>query len=77
MDLGTVTGLPAYPSDTPIAAAAETGGTDARRLLLTTPGDSGLHYALITNGTEKASPDQRAAAQKELAARVAASGFTG
>nr|WP_316959551.1 cellulase family glycosylhydrolase [Streptomyces sp. TRM68367] len=76
-DLGTVTGLPAYSSDTPIAAAAETGGTDARRLLLTTPGGSALHYALVTNGAEKPSPDLRAAAQKELAAWVAASGFTG
>ncbi|MFD5074582.1 cellulase family glycosylhydrolase [Streptomyces sp. NPDC058371] len=76
-DIGTLTGPPAYSSDTPIATAAETGGTKAHRLLLTTPGGSGLHYALVTNGTENPSPDLRAAAQKELAAWVAASGFTG
>jgi hypothetical protein len=76
-DLGTVTGVPAYTSGTAIGHAAETGGTDARRLLLTAPGGSGLHYALITNGTANPSAEARAAAQRELAAWVAGSGFTG
>lgn len=82
-DLGTVTGPPAYTAhghtaDHPIATAAEPGGTDARRLVLSAPADTGtgtLHYALIADGTAAPSAELRAAAQRELTAWAADAGF--
>ncbi|MGP3981437.1 cellulase family glycosylhydrolase [Streptomyces sp. KR80] len=86
-DLGTVTGPPAYTAqgrtaDHPIATAPEagdtggTGGTAARRLLLSVPAGSGtLHYALVSDGTAAPSAELRAAAQKELTQWAARSGF--
>ncbi len=82
-DLGTVTGLPAYATDgstatTPVAGAAEPGGA-GQRLLLSDPGSPAgtVHYALVTNGSPGASAADRAAAQGELAAWLAAHPFTG
>lgn len=79
-DLDTVTGLPDYTPDTPIAVAPEPGGTDARRLLISPPPGSDtpgtLHYALVAEGGADApSPELREAAQRELSRWAAASGF--
>jgi hypothetical protein len=70
-DLGTAYAPPAYTRTTPIAAAAEPGGTGSRRLLLTAP-DSGVpHYALVTNGTTAPSAALLNAARAELSAWAA------
>ncbi|OMI35029.1 cellulase family glycosylhydrolase [Streptomyces sparsogenes] len=80
-DLGTVTGPPAYTADGhtadhPVALAAETGGADARRLLLSAPpGPGTLHFALVADGTSAPSAELRAAAQRELDAWARAAGF--
>ncbi|MEV7088726.1 cellulase family glycosylhydrolase [Streptomyces sp. NPDC093085] len=83
-DLGTATGLPAYTAqgetaDHPLATAPEQGTTaddpltTANRLLLTAPPASDtagtVHYALIAEAP--ATPELRAAAQRELAAWAA------
>ncbi|OIJ68871.1 cellulase family glycosylhydrolase [Streptomyces mangrovisoli] len=74
-DLGTAYGPPSYdattPSATPIATAAEPGGTGSRRLLLTATGSGTVHYALITNGASAPSAALLSAAQSELAAWAA------
>ncbi|WP_280885057.1 cellulase family glycosylhydrolase [Streptomyces sp. LBL] len=70
-DLGTSYGPPAYTRNTPIAAAAEPGGTGSRRLLLTAPGNGVLHYALVTNGTTAPSTTLLNAARSELSAWAA------
>ncbi len=82
-DLGTLTGPPAYTAhghtaDHPIATAAEPGGTDARRLVLSAPAGAGtgtVHYALIADGTAAPSAELRAAAQRELTAWAADAGL--
>lgn len=80
-DVGTVTGPPAYTAhghtaDHPVATAAESGGTDARRLLLSAPPGAGtLHYALVADGTAAPSAELRAAAQRELGGWAQAAGF--
>ncbi|GAA2337036.1 cellulase family glycosylhydrolase [Streptomyces cuspidosporus] len=80
-DLGTVTGPPGYTADGhtadhPVALAAETGGADARRLLLSAPpGPGTLHFALVADGTSAPSAELRAAAQRELDAWARAAGF--
>ncbi|AQW55601.1 cellulase family glycosylhydrolase [Streptomyces violaceusniger] len=82
-DLGTVTGPPAYTAhghtaDHPIATAAEPGGTDTRRLVLSAPAGAGtgaVHYALIADGTAAPSAELRAAAQRELDGWAADAGF--
>ncbi|MFV0126648.1 cellulase family glycosylhydrolase [Streptomyces sp. HMX112] len=67
-DIGTVTGLPGYTAETPIATAPEIGATDARRLLLSASGSgSSVHYALVTNSSANPSAELRAAARQELA----------
>ncbi|MEU6539215.1 cellulase family glycosylhydrolase [Streptomyces sp. NPDC047000] len=71
-DLGTVYGPPSYTSATPVAAAAEPGGTGSRRLLLTAADSGVLHYALVTNGATAPSATLLAAARSELAAWAAA-----
>ncbi|MFI9543981.1 cellulase family glycosylhydrolase [Streptomyces sp. NPDC052016] len=70
-DLGAVHGPPAYTSATGIAAALEPGGTGSRRLLLTAPDASTVHYALVTNGAASPSASLLAAARSELSAWVA------
>jgi hypothetical protein len=70
-DLGTAYGPPAYTRTTPIAAAAEPGGTGSRRLLLTAPDNGVLHYALVTNGTTAPSATLLNAAKAELSAWAA------
>ncbi|MFD5745988.1 cellulase family glycosylhydrolase [Streptomyces sp. NPDC127033] len=83
-DLGTATGLPAYTAqgqsaDHALAAATEPGTADAQRLLLTAPpaADTAgtLHYALVAEGP--ATPELRAAAQRELSAWAASTAFPG
>ncbi|WP_277033573.1 cellulase family glycosylhydrolase [Actinacidiphila oryziradicis] len=81
-DLGTLTGPPAYSGTassaaTPLAVAAEPGGSATRRLLLTAPDSGVLHYALVANTPTAPSASVRAAAQSELTAWAAAAGFTG
>jgi hypothetical protein len=70
-DLGTSYGPPAYTRTTPIAAAAEPGGTGSRRLLLTAPDSGVLHYALVTNGATAPSATLLNAARSELSAWAA------
>ena len=70
-DLGSLYGLPAYTSTTPVAAAAEPGGTGSRRLLLTATGSGTLHYALVTNGATTPSTTLLNAAKTELASWAA------
>ncbi|MER5600513.1 cellulase family glycosylhydrolase [Streptomyces sp. NPDC002265] len=67
-DLGTAYGPPAYTRTTPVAVAAEPGGTGSRRLLLTTSDTGVLHYALVTNGATSPSTTLLTAARTELAA---------
>ncbi|MGX1542964.1 cellulase family glycosylhydrolase [Streptomyces adustus] len=67
-DLGTAYGPPAYTQTTPIAVAAEPGGTATRRLLLTTSDTGVLHYALVTNGATSPSAALLTAARTELTA---------
>ncbi|MFG2944368.1 cellulase family glycosylhydrolase [Streptomyces adustus] len=67
-DLGTAYGPPAYTQTTPIAVAAEPGGTGTRRLLLTTSDTGVLHYALVTNGATSPSATLLTAARTELTA---------
>jgi hypothetical protein len=71
-DLGTVYGPPAYTASTPVAVAAEPGGTGSRRLLLTDSDSGVLHYALVTNGATSPSASVLSAAKSELAAWAAA-----
>ncbi|WAU83530.1 cellulase family glycosylhydrolase [Streptomyces sp. Qhu-G9] len=71
-DLGTTYGPPAYTRTTPIAVAAEPGGTGSRRLLLTAPDSGTLHYALVTNGATAPSAAVLSAARAELASWMAA-----
>ncbi|UFR00644.1 cellulase family glycosylhydrolase [Streptomyces sp. Go40/10] len=71
-DLGAVHAPPAYTSATPVAVAAEPGGTGSRRLLLTDADSGVLHYALVTNGTAAPSADLLGAAKAELAGWAAA-----
>jgi hypothetical protein len=73
-DLGTAYGPPAYSKTTPVAAAAEPGGTGSRRLLLTAPDSGVLHYALVTNGATAPSADLLNAAKAELGAWAASHG---
>ncbi|WP_369229988.1 endoglycosylceramidase [Streptomyces sp. R21] len=70
-DLGSLYGLPAYTSTTPVAAAAEPGGTGSRRLVLTATGSGTLHYALVTNGATTPSTTLLNAAKTELASWAA------
>ncbi len=70
-DLGTVYGPPAYTRTTPIAAAAEPGGTGSRRLLLTAADTGVLHYALVTNGATAPSAAVLSAARSELSSWMA------
>ncbi|MCZ4514378.1 cellulase family glycosylhydrolase [Streptomyces sp. ActVer] len=70
-DLGTVFGPPAYTRTTPIAAAAEPGGTGSRRLLLTAADSGVLHYALVTNGATAPSAAVLSAARAELSSWMA------
>ncbi|MGQ4389524.1 cellulase family glycosylhydrolase [Streptomyces sp. SAS_270] len=65
-DLGAVHGLPAYTTATPVATAAEPGGTGSRRLLLTSTDSATLHYALVTNGAANPSSTLLNAAKAEL-----------
>ncbi|MFJ2606212.1 cellulase family glycosylhydrolase [Streptomyces sp. NPDC087425] len=65
-DLGTVHGPPAYTPSTPVAVAAETGGTGSRRLLLTDSDSGTLHYALVTNGATAPSASLLSGARAEL-----------
>ncbi|MFE2582675.1 cellulase family glycosylhydrolase [Streptomyces sp. NPDC059378] len=67
-DLGTAYGPPAYTRTTPVAVAAEPGGTGSRRLLLTTSDTGVLHYALVTNGATSPSTTLLTAARTELTA---------
>lgn len=67
-DLGSVTGPPAYTGGEPVAVAPEPGATGVHRLLLSTR-DTGVHFALVTDG---ASTGSLTAARAELAAWVAA-----
>ncbi|MGW2824587.1 cellulase family glycosylhydrolase [Streptomyces sp. NPDC001443] len=67
-DLGTAYGPPAYTQTTPVAVAAEPGGTATRRLLLTASDTGVLHYALVTNGATSPSAALLAAARTELTA---------
>ncbi|MER6136523.1 cellulase family glycosylhydrolase [Streptomyces sp. NPDC001815] len=71
-DLGTTYGPPAYTRTTPIAVAAEPGGTGSRRLLLTAADSGTLHYALVTNGATAPSAAVLSAARTELASWTAA-----
>ncbi|WP_128374565.1 cellulase family glycosylhydrolase [Streptomyces cavernae] len=74
-DLGTTAGLPAYSrGTTPVAVAAEPGGTGSRRLLLTAADSGTLHYALVTNGATNPSASLLAAAKSELSAWAASRG---
>lgn len=66
-DLGTVSGLPPYGADVPIAVAPEPGGTGSRRLLLTAGRADAPHYALVTNGATAPSSELLSAARAELA----------
>jgi len=70
-DLGTVFGPPAYTRTTPIATAAEPGGTGSRRLLLTAADSGSLHYALVTNGATAPSASVLSAARTELTSWMA------
>ncbi|MFC8194832.1 cellulase family glycosylhydrolase [Streptomyces sp. NPDC060006] len=70
-DLGTTYGPPAYTRTTPIAVAAEPGGTGSRRLLLTAADSGTLHYALVTNGATAPSAAVLSAARTELASWTA------
>ncbi|WTP62250.1 cellulase family glycosylhydrolase [Streptomyces phaeochromogenes] len=70
-DLGTVFGPPAYNRTTPIATAAEPGGTGSRRLLLTAADSGTLHYALVTNGATAPSASVLSAARSELSSWMA------
>lgn len=70
-DLGTVFGPPAYTRTTPIATAAEPGGTGSRRLLLTAADSGTLHYALVTNGATAPSASVLSAARSELSSWMA------
>ncbi|MEV6590078.1 cellulase family glycosylhydrolase [Streptomyces acidicola] len=74
-DLGTTASPPAYTRTTPIATAAEPGGTGSRRLLLTAADSGTLHYALVTNGATAPSAPLLSAARTELSS-WAASEFT-
>ncbi|MPY51409.1 cellulase family glycosylhydrolase [Streptomyces acidicola] len=74
-DLGTTASPPAYTRTTPIATAAEPGGTGSRRLLLTAADSGTLHYALVTNGATAPSASLLSAARTELSS-WAASEFT-
>ncbi|MEU6668989.1 endoglycosylceramidase [Streptomyces sp. NPDC046727] len=71
-DLGTVHAPPVYGAATPVAVAAEPGGTGSRRLLLTDTDSGTLHYALVTNGATAPTADLLSAARAELAAWAAA-----
>ena len=71
-DLGTAYAPPSYTSSTPVAVAAEPGGTGSRRLLLTDTDSGVLHYALVTNGATTPSASLLSAARSELAAWAAA-----
>ncbi|MGW0655249.1 cellulase family glycosylhydrolase [Streptomyces umbrinus] len=70
-DLGTVFGPPAYTRTTPIATAAEPGGTGSRRLLLTAADSGTLHYALVTNGATAPAAAVLSAARSELSSWMA------
>ncbi|MFI2433437.1 cellulase family glycosylhydrolase [Streptomyces sp. NPDC018693] len=70
-DLGTAYAPPSYTSTTPIAVAAEPGGTGSRRLLLTATDSAVPHYALVTNGATAPSADLLNAARAELTAWAA------
>jgi hypothetical protein len=70
-DVGTLSGLPAYTTSTPVAVANEPGGTGSKRLLLTASGSGTLHYALVTNGASAPSATLLSAARTELAAWAA------
>ncbi|MEU9779817.1 cellulase family glycosylhydrolase [Streptomyces phaeochromogenes] len=70
-DLGTVFGPPAYTRTTPIATAAEPGGTGSRRLLLTAADSGVLHYALVANGATAPSAAVLSAARSELSSWMA------
>ncbi|MFJ9582303.1 cellulase family glycosylhydrolase [Streptomyces acidicola] len=70
-DLGTTASPPAYTRTTPIAAAAEPGGTGSRRLLLTAADSGTLHYALVTNGATAPSASLLSAARTELSSWAA------
>ncbi|MET9381673.1 endoglycosylceramidase [Streptomyces sp. NPDC002928] len=70
-DLGAVYAPPAYTQTTPVAVAAEPGGTASRRLLLTASDTGVLHYALVTNGATSPSTTLLTAARTELTAWAA------
>ncbi|MCX4903113.1 cellulase family glycosylhydrolase [Streptomyces sp. NBC_00878] len=70
-DLGTAFGPPVYTRTTPIATAAEPGGTGSRRLLLTAADSGTLHYALVTNGATAPSAAVLSAARTELSSWMA------
>ncbi|MFI1733274.1 cellulase family glycosylhydrolase [Streptomyces acidicola] len=70
-DLGTTASPPAYTRTTPIATAAEPGGTGSRRLLLTAADSGTLHYALVTNGATAPSASLLSAARTELSSWAA------
>ncbi|MBA2810962.1 cellulase family glycosylhydrolase [Streptomyces sp. KM273126] len=70
-DLGTTASPPAYTRTTPIATAAEPGGTGSRRLLLTAADSGTLHYALVTNGATAPSASLLSAARTELSSWTA------
>lgn len=70
-DLGTTANPPAYTRTTPIATAAEPGGTGSRRLLLTAADSGTLHYALVTNGATAPSESLLSAARTELSSWTA------
>ncbi|MER6013270.1 cellulase family glycosylhydrolase [Streptomyces bluensis] len=70
-DLGTTANPPAYSRATPIATAAEPGGTGSRRLLLTAADSGTLHYALVTNGATAPSESLLSAARTELSSWAA------
>ncbi|MFI1562007.1 cellulase family glycosylhydrolase [Streptomyces sp. NPDC020490] len=71
-DLGTVYAPPEYTASTPVAVAAEPGGTGSRRLLLTDSDAGVLHYALVTDGASAPSAALLGAARSELSAWAAA-----
>ncbi|MER6631426.1 cellulase family glycosylhydrolase [Streptomyces sp. NPDC000987] len=71
-DLGTVHAPPEYTTSTPVAVAAEPGGTGSRRLLLTDSDAGVLHYALVTDGASAPSSALLGAARSELSAWAAA-----
>ncbi|WP_405865241.1 endoglycosylceramidase [Streptomyces sp. NBC_00005] len=71
-DLGTAYAPPSYTMSTPVAVAAEPGGTGSRRLLLTDSDSGVLHYAMITNGATSPAASLLSAARSELATWAAA-----